>query len=500
MTNHMTHDLAPKSERGMALVATLLLLLVMSGLALALTTSGRVEVAMGDNEELYAGARAAAESGLNRAVAQILAFANDPLYDLSNVLKGPDGLVNSADPGATENADNGFMTGPTFPDMNDNPPNCAANGSLKCWPVRAGSEYSYTVRLFDDDDAVLNDGEEFTAPELLAMCQGCSTPPTEDGTGVVDVNKRIVIRATGFGPRGTAVTIEQMLTPIEMPALLVDGDLLLDGSAKVLGTQGSVHSNENLTVDQVSVQVQGNTTSTGTLDTPPSWDPENPDAVESGGMPMIPVPNVRAQDYRSEADFVLRSDGSITSLDGTAVYCNTGQNCSNVTPPAVPPYTAPFGWSFSGGAWDLNENNVLPATYYAETDVKVTGNPGSASAATFLSIVAEGHIEIAGNPDLQPEPNSKIMFVTNRDLKINGNFATPLKAEGIILVREQIEFAGNPTLRGQVIVQDAQGAECVGGVCDTLIESNRVTGSVLITYDGYVEAVAYTVSGWRETQ
>ena len=58
----MTESLSPRptvaSERGMAHIAALLLMMVMSGLAIALLASGRIETAMGDNEELYAGARA----------------------------------------------------------------------------------------------------------------------------------------------------------------------------------------------------------------------------------------------------------------------------------------------------------------------------------------------------------------------------------------------------------------------------------------------------------
>ena len=38
----------------MALISALLMMIVMSALAIALTASGRVEVSMGDNEELYA--------------------------------------------------------------------------------------------------------------------------------------------------------------------------------------------------------------------------------------------------------------------------------------------------------------------------------------------------------------------------------------------------------------------------------------------------------------
>jgi len=45
-------------ERGMALVSALLLMAVMSGLVVALTVSSKLEVAIGDNEQLYAGARA----------------------------------------------------------------------------------------------------------------------------------------------------------------------------------------------------------------------------------------------------------------------------------------------------------------------------------------------------------------------------------------------------------------------------------------------------------
>ena len=69
----------------------------------------------------------------------------------------------------------------------------------------------------------------------------------------------------------------------------------------------------------------------------------------------------------------------------------------------------------------------------------------------------------------------------------------PLAFEGRILVREQIDFAGNPTLAGQVIVQDVPSVS-------TLVENNIVTGSVTLSYNGLIETVAYTVSGWRETQ
>ena len=61
-----------RSEKGIALIAVLLLLGVLAGLTTGLTLSSQTEVSMAANEMYYAGARAAAEAGLNRATEQIL--------------------------------------------------------------------------------------------------------------------------------------------------------------------------------------------------------------------------------------------------------------------------------------------------------------------------------------------------------------------------------------------------------------------------------------------
>jgi hypothetical protein len=153
-----------------------------------------------------------------------------------------------------------------------------------------------------------------------------------------------------------------------------------------------------------------------------------------------------------------------------------------------------WGWSWSPvDGWDLTSNIASQATYYVEGNVKVTGDPGSPVSPVYLSIIAEGNIEVTGNPDLRPEPSSSILFVTDMDLKLNGNIAVPLTVEGKILVREQIDFAGNPQISGQVICQDIPSVS-------TLVENNTIAGSVSITYNGLVTTVAYSVAGWREAQ
>ena len=94
-----------RSEKGMALVTVLLLLAVVSALTTTLAMSGQTEIAMASNEMYYAGARAAAEAGLNRATEHLndiptlnlLAGIPQPAYAgrLRNVHSqyGEDGLL-----------------------------------------------------------------------------------------------------------------------------------------------------------------------------------------------------------------------------------------------------------------------------------------------------------------------------------------------------------------------------------------------------------------------
>jgi len=463
------------NDRGIALISALLVMVVLSALAIALTTSGRIEVAMGDNEAFYAGARAAAESGLNHTAAIVIQQAANPLFDADTLLQGPDGQANPTLEGASVNADNNQVT--------------HLLGGTAPWAVPGAADYSYDVRIFDDDDARLKNGVAFTSAELTAMGAGRPTQ-VEDGLRFSDVNRRLVIQSTGFGPRGTTATLEQMLTPITMPALLVNGDLTMGGNAEVIGTQGSVHANGNLVIGSNGVTITENATATGTLTAGAGW---NPGGLESGGMPSIPVPDIRAINYFNEADFVLQADGRITNRANTTTYCNAGGNqnaCRNVTPPGG---SAAFGWTFSGGTWDLSQQSANSATYYARTNVRITGGPGTNAVPILLTIIAEGNIEITGNPDLRPEPASVLQFVTDRDLRISGTLSVPPIFEGRIMVREQIDFGGNPTLAGQVIVQNVPSVS-------NLVTNNTVSGSVSLSYNGSIETVAYTVSGWRETQ
>jgi hypothetical protein len=464
-----------KSEQGVALVVVLLLMAVMMGVATGFAVNGRIEGAMAENEVYFAGARAAAEAGLNRAIEAVT--NNDDTAWVS----GQDGAVDALDASASVNADNGslgFLLTGTSP-----------------YSLDAAGDYTYTVHIYDDDDPILY-STALTADQLLAM--------GEDGSAYTDANSRLILRATGFGPKNTQVTIARVLESVSLTseeetiltnaALLVGGDLAISGNPTITGTHGSVHSNGDLEINGVSTVISQNATASGDFTANAGW---NAGGTQGGGQPTVTVPDIHASDYFYLADYVLAADGTLRNATTDAILC-TGNN-------AAAGGCNGYGWRFNNGTWfvDNSEGTMTSGTYYAYTDVQIAGHPGSAKSPAAVSIIAEGNIEVSGTPYFTPENANHIQFVTDKDLKLSGNLdADPQSAvEGQSLVREQLMVSGNPELRGQIIVQD------VDSVSD-LVTNNTVSGNPVITYNGSFGGIpsvipgetTYTnnVSGWIE--
>src|SRR6187399_1453615 len=96
---------ARNSERGAALIMAIICLMIMTGLATAMLTSGRTEALIARNEERATLARMAAEAGLNHGVEAVSAnltnwqsngFANQVLAT-TNLLNGPDNTAGNSD-------------------------------------------------------------------------------------------------------------------------------------------------------------------------------------------------------------------------------------------------------------------------------------------------------------------------------------------------------------------------------------------------------------------
>ena len=453
-----------QSEDGFALVLVLLALLVVSGLASAMVTSGRTEVIISTNQERAAQARAAAEAGLNHAIAVTITYVQSfqangfatPSAAMTSLLIGPD-----ANPLTT--GDNGSLeTRATLPNGIPFPPAVIV--------LDGTTNTSYEARAMDEDDP------------MRGLSGADHTRVGETGNAAIDNNSRIVVRATGYAAGGTTATLEASIGPIILPAIVTNDNLTISGNPTINGTNGSVHSNANLTISG-SPNISENATASGTYSTSGSPDIGG---QSGGGRPNLPIPPVNAADYRPLADFILQADGRMVTQLGVEI-CNASvdNNACRV----------PYGWRFSaaGPSWDMNDNAVtFTATYYVEGDAMISASPGSSATPLAITIIAEGDIEITGNPDLRPD-QPELMFVTNLDLRIAGTLAQPIAFEGQMLVREQLSISGHPSLAGQILVQNVPSVSNV-------VLTNSISGNPTITYNSIVGTNTFVVVGWREVR
>jgi cytoskeletal protein CcmA (bactofilin family) len=332
---------------------------------------------------------------------------------------------------------------------------------------------SYSVRVYDDDDT--------TAVRKVTLNTADITRIEENNNTGTDANKRVVVFATGYGPGGTVTTLEAIVGPMILPAVITNGNLTIDGNVDIEGTNGSVHSNANLTMNGTTADITEDCTSSGTF----TGSAGNCSGYAGGSRPTITVPNVAASDYFTQSTYILHSNGTIERRSDNAILCNASSDANACK-------DAGYGWMFSAGTWNLGSTEPLNGAYYAEGNVGVSGSPGSGGTPVQITIIAEGWIDISGSPEFQPFL-PETFIVTNQDLKIDGSLSTPVTVEGQILVREQIHIAGNAELAGQVIVQDASNT------C-TLVTANSISGSVTITYNGMVGTNNFEVLAWKEVR
>ena len=437
----------------MALIGVILLLILASGVCAALAVSGKTETMAAYNLDTSAQARAAAQAGLTAAIESVLDTLNsgalDPIPAVNALLAGPDGVAATSDDGslwkANELAPPGTRT---------------ALGSL--------NGVSYEVQAFDDDDTT-NRGLTGGSIDLTSI--------NEDGSTSNSQNAKLVIRAIGYGLNNTKVTLEAILSTTTLPAIVVDGSIDIGGSVEVSGQNGGVHANGDITHQGNSFNIAKNMTATGTIE-PGAEDNVGEDVIE--GEPAVDVPELMSKwaDLKTHVDYFLGTDGLIRNVEAGAPLCASVAACETA-----------FGWHWvGGGEWTLS--TTPPAgTYYLYGIARTSGSPGPVT----ISILAEGDIDLAGSPDFQPnaEPGFDTLFATQGDLEISGNLDSPI-IEGVVRVLGQLKITGNPTIAGQILVEN----EAVG----TLATANEISGNTTITYNGTAGNDTFDIAGWREIQ
>lgn len=473
MTNTPHAIVERPGERGSALVMVLLLLMLMSALVAALSMSGQTETFIARNQNAAAQAQAAAEAGLNHAVeiavtyifefnANGFATADQAVAAL---LVGPDNATGSV--GA--DADNGSL--------GQRPPAILPGEAIEPGvPVEIeGTTLTYTAVLMDDTP---------TAPPLMTEMFGGVFEP------YVDRNKRLVIRATGFGPDNTAVTLEAVIGPAELPGVVVNGDLEINGGVEIVGSSAGVHSNGDLEKSGASGELLGTLSTSGTY-------------IESGsgsltvqeGVREKTIPEVRASDYRSRADYILTSAivagdlaGTIANQSGVVLAVCNKKGCAPIV--GAPAALANWNMDVATGDWSFNSSAPPTGTYYVEGDVSTTGAP-----TAQITLITEGSIDIGGGATFTPD-TPELLFVTDMDLKIRGlDAAVDINVQGQMLVHGQVDIFGNVDLAGQLVVENTAGAGTL--VAD---DQNFIGGSVTITYNGGLGGHMYGIDGWRDVR
>ena len=369
-----------RSEQGSSLIITIMLLMVVSGLVAAIIASSMTDTLVSRNHHSGAQAQAAAEAGLNHAIDAARVYLRNWESNFSNtndavsrLLRGPD------DAGAT--ADDGSLA--WIPNGTPTPPTTLTLAGL--------NNVRYEARLYDDDDALLQNG--WTAIDLGRPKVMEGYVDVSSGNRIadpfVDQNGIFVVRATGFAQDNTAVTVEAVMRPCPWPAIVTNSNLDLAGSPQILGDGGSIHANGTITEVGMGATVQGDVTAVGTITSNAGWHPVT-GLIESGQLP-IPVPAVNVADYLTFAQYKLGNDGAISKMDAgswTPVCANdaacgvigfswTSQVGSKVSIPHRPNLA-------SGNANALDYTKLTAAgipncgqgVYYAEaSDVKINGQP-----------------------------------------------------------------------------------------------------------------------------
>jgi hypothetical protein len=459
----------PSSERGSALVIVLLMLMLMSAIAAALGTAGQTETLISRNHRSHAQAELAAEAGLNHGTA----IASDYIFSWKSHNCGGAAASTAAGVAAAITT---LLQGPAAGNCNVD----GSDGSLASFLTVKGIPVSADAGARDVTDLSVSGADDCS--ELATSCYEVTiTDDAEaDGDLTTDTNGSIVIQATGYGADDTKVTLESLISPLSLQAIVTNGNFTLGGNAKIKGSSGTIHSNGNITVSGTSATVTGSVSASGTYTAP-----VGSTVSGSGGTAQVHVPTISAADYLVWADYILDASGNMYTA---ANYPSGSASCSSDGK------TSCNNWTYASGTWTLNSSTVPSGTYYVAGNAAVSGSPGSTKSPAALSIIATGNIQIAGSPKLAPD-TPELLFVTEGDLKITGSLdevGVSATIQGQMLVHGQAEIAGNASLDGQLIVEDA----AVG----SLVTANSMTGSSDLTYSGSLGTATYTVSGWREVR
>lgn len=407
-----TRNAHARARRGLALPAVLFALVLVGGIGGVMYWVADLHARAVSNRESAIRATQLAESGLNHALALV---RDSMLRDttLSRLLRGPDGTKGTTD--------DGILSGYGLPSAIAIP----ATGVT----TAAGG---YFVRLRDD-------------------------PAEADSDSLTDRNVRLLARCHGVALDGTVVTINAVIGNPSLPALLVNGNLEISGTTRVLGRCGRAHANGLLTLGSPLVAEAGASSTSATSGT--IRDVYGAILPKLEYADSIAVPDIAAAAHCGLADYHI-AGGVIRNL-------STGASYSPAT----------LGWYGGPATWEA-KSNVAPGTYCVDGNVKIGDSFGTATSPRALSLIVKGSLEVSGQAYMTAE-TPDLMWIVDGDLKLNGNSTsgTP-NYRGFVHAGAQCEMSGTVRLAGQVICANRPNP----AASENWVAENKVSGTTYITF------------------
>ncbi len=458
-------------ERGVVLILAIAAILLITLLGLAMTSSGILSVSLTTNKQDSSQALYIADTGITHAKSILLARGST---DFDEYLQAGNGSACDGD----ELSDDALFTGGLTP---------AGKITSEGNGGHAFGSGRYEVSVCDDHlyETATND-----------------PPDLPDADPNVDMNDFIRLVSTGYGLNGATATVEVTVRSVTLPALLVEGNLRISGNPEILGDGGAVHTNGDLEIsgDPCAEQYfssKGTLQASGSHETGPkcagpgSYD--NP-TDERPGSRSIFVPEYNPSDYISYADYILKNNAEVR--DSNDVLLNN---------PADKNWCPSDCWDFDDSElrWTAGGENIPQGTYYSEGSLVVSGNPGQSTPNFEMTLIAEGWIDISGNPEIVPAltlADTSYAMIAGMDMKISGNPFNPYT--GFFYAGHQIDFSGNPSLTGQVIAKDLDDTPFPAGGTNLVERAGgvfmEISGNATITHDATGAIKGLNQDHWRE--
>jgi hypothetical protein len=310
-----------------------------------------------------------------------------------------------------------------------------------------------------------------------------------------------VVTSVGHGRDGATVTTEAVVVALSGPGMLINGRLRINGNPILNGTGGAIHANGILDFDGSPCASQYFSSSSTIIDPTNSRGGNCIGAgVNRQNQPIIPPPlyNIRTAFY-SNADYILGAIGTQTGK----VYTGGGTLIHDANSSTWKVGSSEWSWDPGGLRW-VHGGNVIPqGTYYSEGNMTIGDNFGTPLTPATVTLIAEGYIDIAGNPYMRPDyQNYSLMAGT--DLKISGNPAAGSQNfNGIHYGGHQLAFSGNPAINGIVIAANLADTNSPGCGCNPVPLSSgfvEIGGNATITYNGGLIAAGVTIPSRREVR